>query len=759
MQDIHKILKQTFGFDSFREWQEKIITSIIEKNDTLVFMPTGWWKSLTYQLPAIALDGLAIVISPLISLMKDQLDSLNNLWVRAEVINSTISYLDQQNILNEISRPDSKIKFLYIAPERLNSENFLRVIKQVKISLIAIDEAHCVSQWWHDFRPSYMKIKGFIKELKEEQKIPIIALTATATKKVKEDIILRLWLENPNIFTTWFDRKNITIVVREISKADEKRQKIIEVLNSIPWSGIVYCSSRKKTQEVYDFLVEQKVSVWIYMWSMNPDERKLQQDNFMEWKYRVIVATNAFGMWIDKKDIRFVIHYNLPWSIENYYQEVWRAWRDWKHSFWVVLASYWDTKIQEFFIENTYPEKQEVLDFYDYLYKNIKLWEWIWTEILKTYFLMSQESNLWSDMKVSSIVKILEKYWVIKRWYNSDNDSDFRGRGITLAQEKRNHNHLLIDRNHQKLLENEAYYKLEQIKQLLFYPSCRKKFILDYFWDEEDLKKLWDNCKTCDFCIEMWKKASWKSEKLVQLSVFSIVLDVVDLFDKRFWIKLITAFLRGSKEKRILEWGLNKKSEYGILSEYNSDLIEALVEALIRQWFIEKTTGQYPTIWLTDKWRVALSREYLLKDEENELQSYLSMRVKSSSYKKIWKEKTPKKSGNTNSAKWSTQEETLKLFKSWKTILEIAEERWIKDRTVEEHILSLYSYSKLWLNDILKLVNFFDIEFIKKLLDNEFKNWVEKLREVKDRLEELWKKDISYFEIKACIAMIENRDI
>ncbi len=901
MPNLHKILKETFGFDTFREWQEKIVTSIVSWNNTLVFMPTGWWKSLTYQLPAIALDWLAIIISPLISLMKDQIDSIRKLWVRAELINSTISYWEQQSIFNELSSPNNKIKFLYIAPERLNSDNFLRVIKQVKISLLAIDEAHCVSQWWHDFRPSYMKIKGFIEDLQgwpntphpspllkgegtigmkqnykeipeyiknisknlrkdwtnvedilwevlrnrklnwikfrrqhpfwryvadfysnelklvieldweihkkreEYDKIrdeiiskywvtifrfknedvysdltkiiskilnnpspirrgqgwgqtyfPIVALTATATKKVKEDIVIRLWLEKPNIFTTWFDRKNITIVVREISNSKQKIEKVKEIIKKIPWSWIIYCSSRKKTQEVYELLQENQISAWIYMWSMRPDERELQQENFMEWKYKVVVATNAFGMWIDKKDIRFVIHYNLPWSIENYYQEVWRAWRDWKHSFWVVLASYGDTKIQEFFIENTYPPKEEILKLYEYLYKDFKVWEGKWAEILETYLIISKKSGVWNDMMVWSIIKILEKYWIIKRWHNSETESSFRGRWITLVQEKRAHSHLLIDWTHQKLLENEAYYKLEQIKQLLFYPSCRKKFILEYFGDEEDLAKLGDNCKTCDFCIEMWKTKSGKVEKLVQLSVFSIVLDAIDILDKRFWLKLIVKFLRWSKDKRISEWKLDKKSEYGILWEYNREIIEAVIEALIRQRFVEKTSGQYPMLWLTDKWRVAITRDYILKDEENDLQNYINIKASSLKLKKIWESKTQKRTVNI---KWETQEETLKLFQAWKTISEIAKERDFKKQTIQNHILQLYSYWKIWLWELLKIVKFSNIELIKNILDKNFKNWFEKLREVKDAIEESGKQEISYFEIKTCLEMIKKKDL
>ncbi|MDQ7023227.1 MAG: ATP-dependent DNA helicase RecQ, partial [Candidatus Gracilibacteria bacterium] len=448
-------LKKYFGFDEFRFSQEEIVKSVVEGKNTLVFMPTGGGKSLTYQLPGLMREGVAIIISPLISLMKDQVDALRERGISAELINSTIDYATQQNILNEVSKNNDSIKFLYIAPERLNSQNFLRVLQNVKISLIAIDEAHCISQWGHDFRPSYMKVKDFINKLLESNSFPVMGLTATATQKVKKDIVERLGLEDISIFTSGFDRKNIVLVVREISKKDEKKEKVFEILSKTPGSGIIYCSSRKAVDEVYDFLIENGVKAGKYTGAMTADIREDMQNKFMNDDYKVVVATNAFGMGIDKKDIRFVIHYNLPGSIENYYQEVGRAGRDGKMSYGIVLASYGDTKIQEFFIENSNPPKQEILDFYDYLHSlNSK-------EILKTQFVMATESNLNNAMKVGTILKILEKYGILKK--GVEDGGDFRGRGVTLTQEKREHSHLMIDWSHQVKLEDEAYFKLEQV--------------------------------------------------------------------------------------------------------------------------------------------------------------------------------------------------------------------------------------------------------------------------------------------------------
>ena len=312
MQNLEQILQQKFFIESFREWQKEIIESVLAGNDTIVFMPTWWGKSLIYQFSWVVLDWLVLVISPLISLMKDQVDKLNSLWITAKVINSTIDNYEKQMILNDISSDSGKIKFLYIAPERLNNEDFLRVMKKIKIAFIAIDEAHCISQWWHDFRPSYLKIKDLLNELKNPQ---VVALTATATKKVKEDIIKRLGIKKYKIFTSGFNRKNIGIIVKEISKREEKLAKILEILQKLPWNGIIYCSSVKICKEVLYFLEENKVKAGIYTGEMSVTSREKSQNNFMAWKYKVIIATNAFWMWIDKKDIRFVIHFNLPGSI------------------------------------------------------------------------------------------------------------------------------------------------------------------------------------------------------------------------------------------------------------------------------------------------------------------------------------------------------------------------------------------------------------------------------------------------------------
>ena len=339
------VLHKYYGYTNFRKGQENIITSIINKEDVLAIMPTGGGKSICYQVPALCLEGITIVISPLISLMKDQVDALKTMGVKARLINSSLSNSEYSEVLEEIENDECKI--IYIAPERLDSMEFVNIIRGKNISQVAIDEAHCVSQWGHDFRVSYKKIPYFINRL---DKRPIVtAFTATASNEVREDIINILNLHNPAVYITGFDRENLSI---NIVKSSSKNKYTLDyVENHKNESGIIYASTRKEVETIYEGLLKRNYSVAKYHAGLSNEARKEYQENFINDDIKIMVATNAFGMGIDKPNIRWVLHYNMPQSIENYYQEIGRAGRDGEDSECVLLFSPGDVHTQKYLVE------------------------------------------------------------------------------------------------------------------------------------------------------------------------------------------------------------------------------------------------------------------------------------------------------------------------------------------------------------------------------------------------------------------------
>ncbi|WP_195972328.1 DNA helicase RecQ [Clostridium thermobutyricum] len=484
MNNIIEILNKYYGYKSFRKDQEEIINNIINGNDVLAIMPTGGGKSICYQVPAIAMDGLTIVISPLISLMKDQVDSLNSLGIDSAYINSSLSNIEIQEVYFRLNTGD--IKILYVAPERLEGVEFLNIIKSLKVSQIAVDEAHCVSQWGHDFRSSYKRIYNFIEAL---PKRPVVtAFTATATKEVREDILESLKLRDAKIFISGFDRENLKITVE---RGVNKNIYILDYIEENKGeSGLIYCSTRKEVDKLCDLLKANGINALSYHAGLSDMERKKNQEDFIYDKVDVMIATNAFGMGIDKPNIRYVIHYNMPKNIEGYYQEIGRAGRDGEKSECILLFSPGDVQTQKYIIET----------------------------------------------------------------------------GTTNPFRKRNE------------LE-----KLQSMIDLVYSNGCYKKYILNYFGEERE-----EDCNNCSNCL-------FDGELIDKTIDAQKVISCVYRMKRPFGIGVIVEVLRGSKNKKLIEQGLDKLTTYGIVKDYTKDELKDFINTLISHGYINYG-GEFPVV-------------------------------------------------------------------------------------------------------------------------------------------------------------------
>jgi RecQ family ATP-dependent DNA helicase len=416
MEEARAALRKFFGFEGFREGQAEVVESVLEGSDTVVVMPTGGGKSLCFQLPALMREGVTVVVSPLIALMKDQVDALRARGLPATFINSSLDFEEQKERIAGVRRGDFKL--LYVAPERFRSNHFVETLQRAEISLFAVDEAHCISAWGHDFRPDYLRLQSFRERIGKPQ---TVALTATATPYVRADIIEQLKLEDPRAFVSGFDRPNLALGVVHTEKEREKYARIRQLAEDFTGqSGIVYTSTRKSVEQITRKLLDARLSVVGYHAGMTDEERVRAQDDFMSGRAQVIVATNAFGMGIDKPDIRFVVHFHLPGSIEAYYQEIGRAGRDGQRSVCLLLFNYADKRTQDYFIEGSYPPPELIAKVYEALVgtgqKRIEL----------STREVAARAGVRNEMAVQSALITLEKAGHIERGTGSENRAALR---------------------------------------------------------------------------------------------------------------------------------------------------------------------------------------------------------------------------------------------------------------------------------------------------------------------------------------------
>lgn len=582
---IHEALEQYFGFREFLEGQDNAINSIIDGNDTLIVMPTGGGKSLCYQLPAMVLNGITIVVSPLIALMKDQVDGLVAKDIPATYINSSLPDSEIDRRLAVMMRGEYRL--VYIAPERFKSSRFIDALAPVSIALFAIDEAHCISQWGHDFRPDYLKLAGVLSELGNPQ---VVALTATATPDVRNDIIDQLALgrngrDKPHILVSGFARPNLGFMVSRVQDAAGKFDRIINAVSSLG-TGIVYCATRKNVERVARELDDRGFNAIAYHAGLNDDTRSSAQDAFMNRTVPVVVATNAFGMGVDRADVRFVIHFDIPGSVEAYYQEAGRAGRDGEPAWCELLYNYADVRTQEFFIEGANPSRAVIEDVYRVL-QGLCAHDDIELPVTKIAEHVFSSRN---TMAVGSALNLLEHAGAIEREYAPGS----RTYTTRLVKPVKSFLSLDIDYAHLRDKREHDEAKLHRVIQYAEYSRCRQYYILKYFGDKE-AKKI---CGTCDYCISR-KRGSLRQPTGEEHLVIQKALSGVARLDGRFGRGRISQVLTGSRAHEVIDAGLDQLSTYGILADESAGYVWSLLNALIDAGCIEVAEGDYPTISLT----------------------------------------------------------------------------------------------------------------------------------------------------------------
>ncbi|MBI5394170.1 MAG: ATP-dependent DNA helicase RecQ [Verrucomicrobia bacterium] len=609
--ELHQLLHRHFGFHEFLEGQEPVIDAVVNGQDALVIMPTGGGKSLCYQLPAMLLDGITVVVSPLIALMKDQVDGMVEKKIPATFINSSLGQAEMDDRIARMKRGEYRL--VYVAPERFKSPRFVQALAPLSIALFAIDEAHCISQWGHDFRPDYLRLKWALKDLGQPQ---VAALTATATPEVRDDIIEQLALgkfgrKPPQVFVSGFARHNLTLAVTHTANKAEKLERVFEAIRTLK-TGIVYCATRKNVEKVHAHLAERRAQAIYYHGGMTEEQRTKAQDKFMGGQCPVAVATNAFGMGVDRADLRFVIHYDIPGSVEAYYQEAGRAGRDGEPARCELLFNYADVRTQEFFIEGANPTREIIAGLHQALLRLCKRGpiEMPMSEIAEH---VKAAKN---DMAVGSALYLLERAGFITRDYRQGS----RTYTTRLVEPAKSLEDLAIDfeRLDAKRTRDEA--KLRRMIDYADQRGCRHAFILNYFGDEEAA----DRCNVCDNCggaPTPKRRAAAKREKVEAVSVSEPVqvsaddqklllqkaLSCVARMDGRFGLGRVTLVLVGSRSKEVFDSQLERLSTYGLLKEFGYDFTLELLRRLVAAGCIEVTGVEYPQASLSD-----LGREVLL---------------------------------------------------------------------------------------------------------------------------------------------------
>lgn len=586
--DARAALQQYFGFRDFLDNQEQVISGILAGRDTLVIMPTGGGKSLCYQLPAMVMDGVTVVVSPLIALMKDQVDALVARGIPATVINSTLSPAEQQERIAAMRA--GQYKLVYVAPERFRSRSFINGLRSVDLALFAVDEAHCLSQWGHDFRPDYLRLREALDALDRPQ---VVALTATATGDVRSDILRHLDLRDPHVTISGFSRPNLSFNITPTSSHDDKYQRLRDIIRRHK-TGIVYCSTRKRVEEVSEELEDMKIRCVAYHGGMDEKARDNAQNLFISRERDVAVATNAFGMGIDRSDVRFVVHWDIPGSIEAYYQEAGRAGRDGEPSHCELFFNFADTKTQEFFIEGSNPTFETIRDIYQTLLNQSDANH----EVQASIEDIAAKAQVKNSMSVSSALSLLNREGYIERF-------DIPGkriRGTRMAKPDVRARDLEIDKAALVEKHRRDSAKLKSMINLCYGSECRQAQILHYFGEPNA-----EPCGSCDVCrsdTNQPPRAGSADELIVLRQALSGVARMSrrhadGSYEGRFGRGRVIAMLTGSRSREVLDAKLDELSTYGVLKSVGSAALQNLFQEMERQGLIETGGGEYPLVSIT----------------------------------------------------------------------------------------------------------------------------------------------------------------